>query len=105
MVVAVDFDGTLTEDGFYPNCGKPIIKNIEYVKELKKSGYKVILWTCREKESLQIAVDWCKSFGLDFDAVNENINPEIKIEKYGYSCRKVYADIYLDDKAMKAYTI
>ena len=105
MVVAVDFDGTLTEDGFYPNCGKPIYKNIEYVKELKATGNKIILWTCREKESLQKAVNWCKDFGLDFAAVNENIDPEIKIEQFGYSCRKVYADIYLDDKAMKAYTI
>lgn len=102
MVVAVDFDGTLTEDGYYPYCGKPIYKNIDYIKSMKEKGNQIILWTCRENDSLDIAVNWCKEQGIVFDAINENINPKLKIEKFGYSCRKVYADIYLDDKAMKA---
>ena len=102
MIVAVDFDGTLVEDGCYPNCGKPIYKNIDYVKMMKDKGNQIILWTCREKDSLDVAVKWCKEQGIIFDAINENLDPEIKIEKFGYSCRKVYADIYLDDKAMKA---
>ena len=35
--------------------------------------------------------------GLEFDAVNENL-PEM-IEWYGNDCRKVFADVYIDDKA------
>ena len=47
MVIAVDFDGTLVENGVYPYASKPIIKNIEYVKKMKSEGHKIILWTCR----------------------------------------------------------
>ena len=60
-------------------------------------GDKVILWTCRCGEMLEAAVTWCGAFGLAFDAVNDNL-PE-NIEKYGNDCRKVFADMYLDDKA------
>ena len=41
---------------------------------------------------------WCAERGLVFDAVNENL-PSI-IRKFGGDCRKIYADAYLDDKAM-----
>ena len=55
----------------------------------------MILWSWYGK-------DWCKNLGIEFDAINENLDPELKIKEYGYSCRKVYADVYLDDKAIKA---
>lgn len=102
MILAVDFDGTLTEDGFYPYSGEPIMKNIEYVKKVREDGGKVILWTCREKESLDYAIKWCKDQGIEFDAVNENLYKEKEQREYGYVSRKVYADVYLDDKAKKA---
>ena len=38
-------------------------------------------------------------FGLEFDAVNENL-PEIN-ELFGGDCRKIYADVYLDDKSAR----
>lgn len=59
-------------------------------------GDKLILWTCREGALLDEAVLWCLNRGLKFDAVNDNL-PE-DIEKYGNNCRKVNADVYLDDK-------
>ena len=63
------------------------------------NGAKLILWTCREGELLDKAVAWCEERGLFFDAVNDNI-PE-SIEKYGNNCRKVSADIYIDDRSFK----
>ena len=36
--------------------------------------------------------------GLKFDAVNENL-PEM-IEWHGNDCRKIFADVYIDDKAV-----
>lgn len=45
---------------------------------------------------MQEAVDWCRRYGLEFDAVNENL-PEI-IEEHGGDCRKVYYDALIDDK-------
>ena len=43
------------------------------------------------------AVEWCRKWELEFDAVNENL-PEI-IERYGSDGRKIYADVYIDDKS------
>ena len=49
-------------------------------------------------EKLQEAVEWCRQHGLEFDAVNENL-PET-VEWYGTDCRKVFADVYIDGKAV-----
>ena len=66
------------------------------LQELKVEGkIDLILWTCREEENLQFAVDWCKERGLIFDAVNENL-PRV-IEKYHGDTRKVSANVYIDD--------
>lgn len=95
MIYAIDFDGTLSF-GEFPDCGRPNIRLIDWLKEKQKDGDKIILWTCREGEYLSIAVDFCKRYGLVFDAVNENV-PELK-EKYGNDTRKIGCDYYIDDK-------
>ena len=102
MVFTVDFDSTLVENGVYPFASKPIIKNIEYIKKMKSEGHKIILWTCREKEPLENAIKFCNYYGIELDAINENVDLEDKIRVFGYNSRKVYADIYLDDKSIKA---
>lgn len=96
-IYAVDFDGTLCES-IYPGIGAPNMYLINHLIKRRKQGNKVILWTCRESERLQEAIDFCASFGLYFDAVNKNL-PEI-IEQRGHDSRKVYANVYIDDKAM-----
>lgn len=96
QIIAVDFDGTLCTD-CYPGIGAPNLPLICLLKQLKEQGKQLILWTCRCQKELREATDWCDAFGLVFDAVNENV-PEI-IEKYGTDSRKIYADVYIDDKA------
>ena len=100
-IIAVDFDGTLaiTE---YPKIIEPIEPVISYIKQCKAEGNIIILWTCRHDKELAEAVEWCKIQGLEFDYVNENV-PEL-IEEYG-DCRKIYADEYVDDKAINASDI
>lgn len=95
-VIAVDFDGTLCKNA-WPDIGEPYEGMIEDMKNLRRHGDKVILWTCREGEKLQEAVDWCAQFGLTFDAVNDNTEEQKKF--YGGNCRKIMADVYIDDKA------
>lgn len=94
--IAVDFDGTLCENK-WPEIGEPNHEVINYVKEQRVQGAKIILWTCRDGQHLENAVNWCTEQGLIFDAVNDNI-PEA-IEQYGGNVRKVSADEYIDDKA------
>ena len=93
-IIACDFDNTIAY-GTYPKCEKPNTRLIEWLKECQKHGCKIILWTCREGKPLEMAVEFCKHYGLVFDAVNENL-PEM-IERYGNDCRKIGCDYYLDD--------
>ena len=95
MIIAVDFDGTLCEHKF-PEIGEPFLHVIEKLIERRKNGDKLILHTCRDEHFLIEAINWCKEFGLEFDAINDDL-PEIKETFYAKS-RKVYADVYLDDR-------
>lgn len=94
---AIDFDGTLCESK-YLEIGEPKQQVIDYVKQLKKSGCRLILWTCREDKLLDDAILWCHHRGIYFDSVNANLPSAI--EEWGTYPRKVAADFYIDDKAV-----
>ena len=103
MIIAVDFDGTLCEHGF-PEIGqiRPVHqKVIDFIKMEQKKGSTIILWTCREntnkRDYLDEAVKWCKEKGIILDHINEAKVPD---EFKGAKSRKIFADIYLDDRAV-----
>lgn len=98
-IIAVDFDGTLCSFN-YPNIGKPNRRLINKLKKLKPLGNTLILWTCRTGRELREAVAWCKEQGLHFDYVNRNSDQILKLYNNRDS-RKITADIYIDDKAVK----
>lgn len=103
LIIAVDFDGTLCEQA-WPEIGAPKWRVINTLKaEQRRNGARLILWTNRCGDLLQEAVDWCEARGLHFDAINENL-PEI-IERYGSESRKISADVYIDDKALRTSTL
>ena len=94
---AIDFDGTLSVGNRFPNIGKPNVSLIELLKMARMQGVRLILWSSREGNYLNEAVEWCKDYGLEFDAINDNL-PEI-VEKYGNNSRKVVANLFIDDRA------
>ena len=96
-IIAVDFDGTLCENA-WPGIGPARAGVIDDVLEQQMTGAKLILWTTRRGEKLEEAVKWCAARGIAFDAVNENLSEVI--ERFGGDTRKVFADEYLDDKAV-----
>lgn len=96
-IIAVDFDGTLVTN-VWPEIGTPIAPVIEYVKRRQKNGARLILWTNRTGEPLEKALAWCEENGIVLSAVNENL-PDI-IEAFGGDCRKIFANEYLDDRAV-----
>lgn len=96
-VIALDFDGTLFATD-YPRILWPIEPIILWAREHRKRGDRLILWTCREGPELDAAVEMCRAYGLEFDAVNDNI-PELK-EQWGNNPRKISADWYIDDKSV-----
>lgn len=101
-IVAVDFDCTLTINDAYPFAGKPNVTAMKILKEYRRRGNKLILWTCRTGFALENAIKLCKENGLEFDAVNDNLpeataswrelHPNIDMS------RKVYAEMYIDDR-------
>lgn len=99
QVVAVDFDGTLCESAF-PGIGRPCYKARRILNEFRRRGGTVVIWTCREGEHLQAAKDWLDKHGFQYDYLNEN--PPFRVDQFGWDCRKVGADLYIDDKAPEA---
>lgn len=95
MVIAVDFDGTIVEHK-YPKIGKEKPFAIATLKRLQNEGHRIALWTVREGELLQDAVNFCHERGLEFYTVNANYSDEQQDEP-GYS-RKIKADIFIDDR-------
>lgn len=93
MKIAVDFDGTIVQHA-YPLIGKEIPFAIETLKRLQQEEHHmIILWTVRTGKLLDEAVEFCKSKGLEFYAVNQNNPEEQRSEE-----KKIVADVYIDDR-------
>ena len=48
MIIAVDFDGTITYKNAYPEVGEINPRAIEVLRKLQAQGHKLCLWTCRD---------------------------------------------------------
>lgn len=94
MVIAVDFDGTIVKHK-YPSIGKELPFAIKTLKLLQQKGHKLVLWTYRSGKELEEAVKFCEKRGLIFHAVNNDFEGEEFDNTYS---RKIYADVYIDDR-------
>ena len=100
MLIAVDFDGTIVPDIFFPDKVPdrfmPGAK--EALTELHRRGHTLVLWTLRDHDrwkvsrTLQIAVDFLNANGLGFMILPCQLNG------YFPNTPKFPADIYIDDK-------
>lgn len=97
MIIAVDFDGTIVEHK-YPEIGKEIPFAISTLKRLQAEHHVLILWTVREGKLLDEAVEYCRNRGLEFYAVNANHPDELQKENPSCPCRKLHADLFIDDR-------
>ncbi len=103
MIIAVDFDGTIVEHR-YPAIGKENPFATATLRQLMEDGHKLILWTVREGDLQQEAIDWCAEHGVRFYAVNgyldedntEDHDAERRSNKH-YS-RKLKVDCFIDDR-------
>ena len=95
MTIAVDFDGTIVEHR-YPKIGEEIPFATETLKILAQERHKLILWTVREGELLEEAIEWCRQRGVFFYSVNKDY-PEEEKSHDGFS-RKLKADLFIDDR-------
>lgn len=97
MVIAVDFDGVLNASPF-PKVGVMVGGAKEAMKQLKAAGHTLIIWTCREGQNQTDAVNWLLERGIPFDGIN--CNARENIELYSNDCRKINADLYVDDRCV-----
>lgn len=96
MVIAVDFDGTIVEHR-YPMIGEEKPFAIETLKMLIRDHHQLILWSVREGQLLEDAVQWCRERGVEFYAVNRDY-PEEDPRYNQHFSRKLKADIFIDDR-------
>ncbi|HEY5592063.1 MAG TPA: hypothetical protein VIK55_13735 [Paludibacter sp.] len=94
MIIAIDFDGTIVEHRF-PDIGPVRPFAFETLRALQAKNHRLILWTYRSGRLLDEAVEFCRSNGVEFYAVNKNY-PEEKWDEN--DSRKILADLYIDDR-------
>ena len=95
MIIAVDFDGTIVEHR-YPAIGKELPFATSTLRQLMEDGHRLILWSVREGDLLQEAVDFCEQRGVSFLAVNKDFEEEDGTGKH--FSRKIKADLFIDDR-------
>ncbi len=96
MLIAVDFDGTIVRHR-YPEIGEEIPFATETLKLLIEDRHRLVLWTVREGQLLDDAVEWCRQRGVEFYAINRDF-PEEDITLNEHFTRKLKVDMWIDDR-------
>ena len=96
MTIAVDFDGTIVTHK-YPEIGEELPFAVQTLRMLIAEHHKLILWSVREGELLDEAVDWCRERGIEFYAINRDY-PEETWTNNDHFSRKLKVDLFIDDR-------
>jgi hypothetical protein len=93
MVLGIDFDGTIVEHEF-PDIGAPVPGALNWLREFRAAGARLILWTMRSGETLDEAVEFCRAAGVEFWGINKNPR-----QATWTLSPKAYCELYIDDAA------
>lgn len=100
--ICVDFDATICDHEdivpYRPRIGKPIPGAVEALLSFQELGANIILYTIRSNflnglNQINIAEKYLWDNGIRLYAVNNNPS-----QKSWSDSRKVYADVYIDDR-------
>lgn len=106
-IIAFDFDGTINVNGEnkYPECGEVRRFAKEVINFLHDIGCKIVIWTSRDVaynqdekkmyDHLTPMLSFLDWNGIKYDAINKSV----QFAPYHYNGRKVYAHLYVDDRA------
>lgn len=98
-IIAFDFDDTIVHTQWPTIVGfRPFAK--QCLQELHDAGCFIIIHTCRSKEHEAAAAQFLKDNGVHFDLINAN-HPQL-IQVFEADCRKISADVYVDDKNIQS---
>lgn len=88
IIVACDFDSTIHD---WHKIGFTYPKIIHLLQKCNKYNIKIVINTCNTNE--QYVQDYCLANGIYIAGINVNLLDMFK------DCKKVYANILLDDRA------
>ena len=98
-LIAVDFDDTICF-GINDDPSKTVYRfdmnAIRILKNFQKRGGSIILWTCRSGKALTDAMNEMAGIGFYPDYIN--YDHKMTIAKWGDNGKKVYADLYIDER-------
>lgn len=98
LVVAYDFDSTVCpKEGEDPadSCDQMI----ELLRECKKAGCSMIVFTARPYEEYDIVKKFLEDNSIPYDYINEN-DPMVNLS----NARKIFYNIFFDDRCALAAT-
>lgn len=90
-ILALDLDDTLLHDA-HPDLGSPIDGVIPQLEALRATGWVIVIWTVRNEDK-EIS-EHLKRLGIPFDYINDHP------WNFKGASRKIYADVYLDNRAL-----
>jgi hypothetical protein len=106
-IIAWDFDGTINVDGdnTYPTCGRPRKYAKDVMNLLHNIGVRNVIWTSRDVaynqdekklyDHITPMIEFLDGNGFEYDAINKSV----QFAPYAYNGRKIYAHMYVDDRA------
>jgi hypothetical protein len=106
-IIAWDFDGTINICGenTYPECGEVREYAKGVINLLHEIGVKNIIWTSRDVaynqdekklyDHITPMIEFLDNNGIHYDAINKSV----QFAPYAYNGRKIYAHMYVDDRA------
>lgn len=98
---AIDFDGTIIEDGLYPDIGEPLPNVIHTMKRILDEGGNIAIWTARgSMEQAKLITEFLNGHGIYDFIVNDHF--PVFLKKFGNPSPKIYADYYIDDRSLHA---
>lgn len=94
MIIAIDFDSTITEESEYLITGAIRTSAKIFIPKLVEDGHTLILWTARSNDNLKEAINLLEDAGLlkYFKYIND--------DGFDYGNRKICADFYFDDRSL-----
>lgn len=94
----IDFDGTIAYDA-WPGVGELIPGAKETMLKIKELGGEIAIWTCRTDEHAQNAKDFLDKNGIPYDYFNKPFAEHVNIYG-GDNSRKIFSDVYIDDRCI-----
>jgi hypothetical protein len=98
VIIAIDFDGVISKinknNDLHP---KELVENADvFIRKLYREGYYIIIWTCRTSNNLYLAEKFLEEHKIPYNRINDNADTHY--QNFKNASRKIYADVYIDDK-------